>query len=94
MTSLALPRPEALAVAPERAALVLLDAALAVARAALLAHNPDVVLLGGPKYGRDPPPTTVLAARLVGRADALHLLLAQYLAALEDLDRHTDGLPF
>lgn len=92
--TLCLPRPDDLHAAPERAALALLDAALAVARAALLAHNPDVAVLGDPVYGSDPPLTTVLAARLVTRGDALHELLASYLAALDDLDHARDDLPF
>lgn len=87
MMLVALPRPDDLNTAPERAALALLDAALAVASAALLAENPDVATLGDPVYGRDPPMTCVLAARLVTRADALHDLVAGYLAALDQLDR-------
>lgn len=94
MPTLALPRPEDLHSAPERAALALLDAALAIATAALLAQNPDVATLGDPQYGRDPPLTTLLAARLVARSDALHHLLARYLDVLLDLDRHNDELPF
>jgi hypothetical protein len=38
-------------------------------------------------------PTTVHAARLVMRGDALHELLAAYFAALDDLDRETVDLP-
>jgi len=94
MPTLVLPRPDALAAAPERAALALLDAALSVATAAVLAENPDVAVLGDPEHGRDPPLTTQLAARLAVRADALHHLVAAYLAAVEDLDRHDDDLPF
>jgi hypothetical protein len=96
MPTLGLPRPRDLHNAPERAALALLDAALAVARAALLAENPDVAALGDPHQGRDPPRTTVLAARLVGRADAMHDLVARYLDALDDLDHDNDNddLPF
>jgi hypothetical protein len=94
MPVLGLPRPDDLHNAPERAALALLDAALAVARAALLAENPDVAVLRDPLCGRDPPPTTILAARLVARGDALHELLACYLAALDDLDQQDDDPPF
>lgn len=94
MPMLGLPRPDDLHNAPERAALALLDAAIAVARAALLAENPDVAVLGDPVHGRDPPPTTILAARLVARGDALHALLASYLAALDDLDYQDDDPPF
>ena len=90
----ALPRPNDLLVAPERAALALLDAALAVARAALLAENPEVASLGDHEHGRDPPRTCVLAARLVARGDALHELVARYLVALDDLDRDDQDLPF
>jgi hypothetical protein len=94
MATVLLPRPADLGAAPERAALALLDAALAVARAALLAHNPDVVSLGDPRYGRDPPRTTLLAARLAARTDALHDLVAAYLAALDDLERDEHDMPF
>ena len=98
MLHVALPRPDDLSTAPERAALALLDAALAVASAALLAENPDVATLGDPVYGRDPPMTCALAARLVVRADALHDLVACYLAALDQLDREheewTHNRPF
>jgi hypothetical protein len=98
MALLVLPRPDDLLSAPERAPLALLDAALAVARAALLAQNAEVAALGDPVYGRDPPMTCVLAARLVARADALHDLLARYLAVLDQLDRDRDdkreSLPF
>ncbi|HXW58295.1 MAG TPA: hypothetical protein VEJ23_02330 [Solirubrobacteraceae bacterium] len=94
MPTLGLPRPDDLHNAPERAALALLDAALAVARAALLAENPDVAALGDPVYERDPPPTTLLAARLVARSDALHDLLTRYLHALDDLDHKDDDPPF
>jgi hypothetical protein len=94
MPALVLPRPEALAVAPERAALALLDAALSVATAAVLAENPDVAILGDPEHGRDPPLTTRLAARLADSAHALHHLVAAYLAAVEDLERHDQDLPF
>ena len=91
MSFVALPQSDDLVVAPERAALALLDAALTVARAALLAENPDVASLGEPTYGRDPPPTCVLAARFVVHADALHDLVARYLAAIDQLDRdHQD----
>jgi hypothetical protein len=93
MPTLALPRPDDLHNAPERAALALLDAALAVARAALLAENPDVAVLGN-YLDSDPPPTTMLAARLVVRGDALHELIASYLVALDDLDRQNDDTPF
>ncbi len=97
MVVVALPRPDDLLNAPERAVLALLDAALAVARAALLAENPDVAVLGDPVYGHDPP-TCALAARLVASADALHHLLAAYLDALDDVDRILDrdefDLPF
>jgi len=94
MALVALPRPEDLLTAPERAALALLDAALAVARAALLAENPDVATLGDPEHGRDPPLTCVLAARLVARGDALHDLVASYLAVLDQLDRDDQDLSF
>lgn len=94
MAVVALPRPDDLHTAPERAALALLVAALAVARASLLAENPDVATLGDPQYGPDPPLTCVLAARLVARGDDLHELLAAYLAALDDLDRDDFDLPF
>jgi hypothetical protein len=95
MPTLALPRPDDLHNAPERGPLALLDAALAVARAALLAENPDVAVLGDlERCVSDPPPTTVLAARLVLRGDALHELIAHYLAALEDLDPPDDEMPF
>jgi hypothetical protein len=94
MATLALPRPDDLHSAPERAPLALLHAALAVARAALLAENPDVATLGDPDYGRHPPLTTVLAARLVARGEAMHDLVAAYLAALDDLDHDDDDLPF
>jgi hypothetical protein len=95
MPTLGLPHPDDLHNAPERAALVLLDAALAVARAALLAENPDVGVLGDPEHlAPDPPPTTILAARLVFRAEALHALIAGYLDALDDLDHQDDDLPF
>jgi len=93
MLVVALPRPDDLLNAPERAALALLDAALAVARAALLAENPDVAVLGDPVYGHDPP-TCVLAARLVAHADAMHHLLAAYLDALHALDPGDFDLPF
>ncbi len=92
--AVALPRPDDLLAAPERAALALLDAALAVARAALLAENPEVATLGDPEHGCDPPLTCVLAARLVARGDALHQLVARYLAAVDDLDRDDEDLPF
>jgi len=72
MAVVALPRPDDLLTAPERAALALLDAALAIARAALLAENHEVVTLGDPEHRRDPPLTCVLAARLPAR---LHRLL-------------------
>jgi hypothetical protein len=72
----------------------LLDAALTVARAALLAENPDVATLGDLWHGRDPPLTCVLAAHIVARSDALHDLLAAYLAALDELDRDDFDLPF
>jgi hypothetical protein len=95
MPTLALPRADDLHTAPERAALALLDAALAVARAALLAENPDLVVLGEREYlACEPPPTTLLAADLVVRADALHELIAGYLDALDDLDHGDDDLPF
>jgi hypothetical protein len=95
MPTLVLPRPYDLHNAPERAALALLDAALAVARASLLAENPDVAVLEDPVHGgADPPPSTVLAARLVVRGDALHELIARYLAVLEDLDHQDDDPPF
>jgi hypothetical protein len=94
MPALALPRPDDLHAAPERAALALLDAALAVARAALIAQNPDIALLGDPRYGRDPPPTTVIAALLVARSDALHDMLAGYLIALEHIGHEDEDLPF
>ena len=94
MTLLALPQPDDLLTAPERAALALLDAALAVARAALLAENPDVAVLGDPVYGLDTPITSVLAARLVTRGDALHDLLVAYLAALDHLDREHQNTTF
>jgi hypothetical protein len=94
MPTLVLPRPDALAVAPERAALALLDAALSVATAAVLAENPDVAILGDPEHGRDPPRTTQLAARIAVRADALHDLVAAYLTAVDDLDREDHDLPF
>ncbi len=94
MPTLALPRPDDLHDAPERAALAMLDAALAIARAALFAQNPEVALLGDPVYGRDPPPTALLAARLAARADALHDVIAAYLAALEHLERDDDDMPF
>jgi hypothetical protein len=86
MVVVLLPRPDDLLNAPERAPLALLDAALAVARAALLAENPDVAVLGDPAYGNDPP-TCVLAARLVAHADAMHHLLAAYFDALDDVER-------
>ena len=94
MPTLALPRPDDLHAAPERAALALLDAALVVARAALFAQNPEIALLGDPLHGRDPPPTAVLAARLAASADAMHDLIAAYLAALEQLERDDDDMPF
>jgi|HubBroStandDraft_1064217.scaffolds.fasta_scaffold22689_4 hypothetical protein len=94
MVVVALPRPDDLHTAPERAALALLDAALAVARAALLAENPDVATLGDPEYGLDPPLTCILAACIVERGDALHDLVASYLAAVDDLDRDDFDLPF
>lgn len=94
MPTLGLPRPDDLHNAPERAALALLDAALAVARAALLAENPDVATLGDLEHGREPPLTTVLAAHLVGRGDALHDLVARYLDAIDDLEHDNDDLPF
>jgi hypothetical protein len=96
MPALVLPRSDDLHCAPERAALALLDAALsaATATAAVLAENPDVATLGDPELGRDPPLTTQLAARLAARADALHRLVAAYLAAVDDLERDDDALPF
>jgi len=95
MPTLGLPRPDDLHNAPERAALALLDAALAVARAALLAENPDIAVLGDREYlVSEPPPTTMIAARLVVRADALHEIIAGYLAALDDLDHADDDPPF
>ena len=94
MLMLALPRPQDLHDAPERAALALLDAALAVARAALLAENPDIATLGDPHQGRDPPLTTLLAASLVRRGDDMHDLLARYLAAVDDLEHDNNDLPF
>jgi hypothetical protein len=95
MPTLALPRPDDLHTAPERAALALLDVALAVARAALLAENPDIAVLGDREYlVCDPPPTTLLAADLVVRADALHELIARYADALDELDHDGDDLPF
>jgi len=92
--SLVLPRPDDLHAAPERAALVLLDVALAVARTAVLAENPDVSILRDPRHERDPPLTTLLAARLAARADSLHELITAYLAALDDLDDDRNDLPF
>lgn len=89
-----LPRPDDLHAAPERAALVLLDVALAVARAAVLAENPDVAILGDPRHGPDPPVTTLLAARLAARADSLHNLITAYLAAVDNLDDDGHDLPF
>ena len=65
-----------------------------MARAALLAENPDIATLGDPHQGRDPPLTALLAARLVRRGDDVHDLLARYLAALDDLDHDNDDLPF
>jgi hypothetical protein len=94
MGTLALPRPDDLNTAPERAALALLDAALSVASAAVLAENPDVAILGDPQYGRDPPVTTLLAARLATRAEALHELIAAYLDAVDDLERDKHDMPF
>lgn len=94
MPALVLPRPAALAAAPERAALALLDAALAVATAAVLAENPDVATLGDPEHGRDSPLTARLAASLADRADALHRLVVAYLAAVDALERDDDDLPF
>jgi hypothetical protein len=94
MATLALPRPDDLNLAPERAALALLVAALSVASAAVLAENPDVAILGDPEHGRDPPLTTRLAARLISRADTLHDLIAAYLAAVNDLDQDDHDMPF
>ena len=98
MPTLILPRPDALCVAPERAALALLDAALSVATAAVLAENPDVAILGDPEHARESPLTTQLAARLAARAHALHHLVAAYLAAVDDLERDLErydhDLPF
>ncbi len=94
MPTLALPRPDDLNAAPERASLALLDVALSVASAAVLAENPEVAILGDPEHGRDPPPTAVLAARLVLRADVLHELIAAYLAAIDDLNRDDQHMPF
>jgi hypothetical protein len=83
----AIPSPDQLGEAPERAALVVLDTALAVARAALIAENPDIALLGDPHQGRDPPRTRVLAGRLVMRADKLRDLVDRYLVVLDRLRR-------
>jgi hypothetical protein len=70
MHTLVLPRPSALAAAPERVVLALLDAALsvAVAAAVVLAENPDVAILGDAERGLDLPLTTQLAARDRGPA--------------------------
>ena len=91
-----LPSPDELQEAPERAALALLDAALAVARAALIAQNPDIVLLGDPDYGRDPPKTRVLTARMVVRVDKLRDLLDRYVLELDHLrrERLDEDFPF
>jgi len=94
MATLALPRPDDLNDAPERAALALLDAALLVARAALLAENPEVAILGDPQHGRAPPLTALLAARLVARLTTLHDLIAAYLAAVDDLSDDDHDMPF
>jgi hypothetical protein len=91
-----LPSPDQLQEAPERAALALLDAALAVARAALIAENPDIVLLGDPDHGRDPPKTRVLAGRLLVRVDKLRDLLDRYVLELDHLrrERLEEDFPF
>jgi hypothetical protein len=91
-----LPSPDELREDPERAALAVLDAALAVARAALIAENPDIVLLGDPDYGKDPPKTRVLAARLLVRVDKLRDLLDRYVLVLDDLrrERLEEDFPF
>jgi hypothetical protein len=94
MAILCLPRPDDLNAAPERAALALLDAALSVARAALLAENPEVAILGDPEHGRDPPLTALLAARLAARASTLHDLIVAYLAAVDDLSDDDHDMPF
>ncbi len=94
---LPVPLVDELSEAPERAALAVLDTALAVARAAVIAENPDIALLAEPPHGRAPPaPTRALAARLVVRADKLRALIDRYLAVLDRLrrERIDQDLPF
>jgi len=70
--------------------------AMRSARAALIAENPDIVLLGDPDHGRDPPKTRVLAARLVVRVDKLRDLLDRYVLELDHLrrERLEEDFPF
>ena len=93
----ALPRPCELHHAPELAALTVLDTALAVARWAVLVHNPDVSTLRDDFHRGPATATCKLAARIVVQADRLRDLLGRYRGALEDMLRghdERDDLPF
>jgi hypothetical protein len=77
-----IPTPAQLRVAPQLAALAILDAALITAEEALLAHHPvldelDVILHGDP-----PPPDGCLVPILIAHFDELHHLLGRYQAAV------------
>ncbi len=91
-----IPSVDDLGESPERGVLAVLDTALAVARATVIAENPDIALLGDRERGRDPPKTRVLAARIVVRVDKLRALVDRYLLVLDQLRRESaeQDIPF
>lgn len=92
----ALPYPDDIRAAPELSAVAVLDTALAVARTALLVHNPEIADLGENFQARAPPLCSALAALLVARADELSELIGWYVLVVDDLRRggHHDDMPF
>ena len=85
--------PNDLLLAPQLAALAILDAALMAARAALIAEHPDVGV-------RDLParPLLISTALVIERAAELRRLLTRYRRAIDavhaDHDRRQAELPF
>jgi hypothetical protein len=82
---------------PQLAALAILDAALMVARAALIAEHPDVGPRG--RHAAEPArPLGIITALVIARTAELRPLLTRYRQALDayhgDHDRRQVELPF
>jgi hypothetical protein len=94
VSTLAIPTPTLLRIAPHLATLAILDAALVTAEEVLLAHHPALQDLDDILHGERAPPQGSLVPILIAHFDELRHLLGRYRLDVQAALLADDDFPF